>query len=281
MNGDYLLDLDAIGKLPEELREIGTKLVNYGFHIRKGAGDIWTVTFPEGDRSGYSDVSFLPADLATGLLRILREEEEARGILFRYEQFDRLWGNRVYGVHRDDTTIAAAGCGPTSLAIVLQYLMNNGSRPRAACYAITPGETADYAATHGRVSGHGTAGDPMIRGIKEQWPEFDGSKVSLQEAIGLLEEGKLIIFLCKGCRGYTRNRDLHRDTDVTYGGHYMVLAGVEGSSDANRIFYVVDPGRNASHAMRFIKQAELRNHTAGFWWVYLKGEPAGRVSTAE
>jgi Peptidase_C39 like family len=281
MNGATVFDKLIIKELPEELRDIGTKLINYGFRIRKDAGGIWVVTYPAGDASGYSEVAFYPVDLASGLLRILRAEERARGILFRYEQFDKQWGNKVYGVHKGDTTIAAAGCGPTSLAIVLQYLMNNGSRPRHACFGIRPDQTAKYAETHGRVSGHGTAGDPMIRGIKDNWPDFDGSKVSLQEAIGLLEEGKLIIFLCKGCRGYTRNRDIHRATDVTYGGHYMVLAGVEGSSAADRIFYVVDPGRNAAHAMRLIKQPELTNHTAGFWWVYEKGEPARRVSTAE
>lgn len=80
--------------------------------------------------------------------------------------------------------------------------MNDGSRPRDACYVITPPETADYAKDHGRVSGHGTAGDPMIRGIKEHWPEFEEGKVTLSEAVGLLEEGKLIVWLCKGAKGF-------------------------------------------------------------------------------
>jgi hypothetical protein len=281
MSEATVFDKLIIKELPEELRDIGTKLINYGFRLRKDAGGIWVVSYPEGDLSGYSEVAFHPVDLTTGLLRILRTEEQARGILFRYEQFDKQWGSKVYGVHKGDTTIAAAGCGPTSLAIVLQYLMNNGSRPRSACRGITPDQTAKYAETHGRVSGRGTSPEPMIRGIKENWPDFDGSKVSLQEAIDLLEEGKLIIFLCKGCRGYTRNRDIHRQTDVTYGGHYMVLAGVEGFSIVDRIFYVVDPGRNSARAMRLIKQPELMHRTGGFWWVYEKGEPARRVSTAE
>ena len=265
---------------PERLLDIATKLVNYGFGIRKD-GDIWVITYPPGDRSGYTDVGLYEFDLSTGLLRILREEEWRRGDIYRYEQFDPRWGKIVYGLKQDDTTIAAAGCGPTSLAIVLQYLMNNSSRQRDACYAISPEQTAKYAATHGRVSGHGTAGDPMIRGIRENWPEFDGVKVTLAEATDLLEEGHLIIFLCKGCRGYTRNRPAHRDPDVSYGGHYMVLAGVEGASDTDRVYYVVDPGRNEKRAMRFIKHRELANHTRGFWWVYLLGEPESRVSRAE
>ena len=264
--------------LPERLRDIATKLVHYGFTIKLEAG-IWTITYPEGDTSGHRQIAFWEVDLAPGLLRLLRAEEEKRGDLYRYEQFDQRWGSKVYGNTPGDTTIAAAGCGPTSLAIVLQYLMNNGSRPRESCQGITPEETARYGATHGRVSGHGTAGDPMIRGIKAQWPEFDGSRVTLREAIDLLEEGKLIIFLCKGCSGYTRNRPLHRKADASYGGHYMVLAGVEGADDKDRIFYVVDPGRNENRAMRWIRQDQLQYHTGGFWWVYVKGEPADRVST--
>lgn len=61
----------------------------------------------------------------------------------------------------------------------------------------------------------------------------------------------------------------------------MVLAGVEGQWEHDRIFYVVDPGRNEKNAMRFIKQWELRHKTGGFWWVYQKGEPETRTSVAE
>jgi hypothetical protein len=266
--------------LPETLRDITTKLYNYGFALRRDHGGVWTLTFPPGDRSGYTQVGFTDNDLANGLLRVLRNEEQLRGVLHRYEQFDSRWGKIVYGNAPGDTTIAAAGCGPTSLAIVLQYLMNNGSRPQNASSAVTPPQTSNYAATHGRVSGHGTAGDPMIRGIHQHWPEFDGSHVTLNEAAALLEEGKLIIFLCHGCHGYSRNRPLHRHPDVKYGGHYMVLAGVEASGGPNQLFYVVDPGRNASHAMRFITRRELSQHAASFWWVYRRGEPATRASGA-
>jgi hypothetical protein len=269
----------TIPGLPEQLRDIAMKLQSYGFELRKDSGAVWILTYPPGDPSGLTDVALWENDLATGLLRVLRAEELQRGVLHRYEQFDSRWGNIVYGTTPGDTTIAAAGCGPTSLAIVLQYLMNNGSLPRDACYAVAPTETAKYAETHGRVHDHGTAGDPMIRGIQANWPEFQGSRVTLQEAADLLEEGKLIIFLCKSCQGYSRNRPLHRAPDATYGGHYMVLAGVEGPRGSDQVFYVVDPGRNAKRAMRFIKRRELELHTGGFWWVYLKGEPATRVST--
>lgn len=272
--------MGKIAGLPEDLTDVATKLESYGYGLRKDSNGIWVLSYPPGDPSGIGQAAFLEGNLRSGLLQILRTEEQQRTVLFRYEQFDKRWGNKVYGTHKDDTTIAAAGCGPSSLAIVLQYLLNNGSHPRNACFAITPEDTAKYAETHGRVSGHGTAGDPMIRGIKERWPGFDGSKVTLNEATGLLEEGKLIIFLCKGCRGYKKGTPLHREPDTNYGGHYMVLAGVEGTG-AQQVFYVVDPGRNERNAMRAIKRHELEVHTAGFWWVYEADEPSQRVSRME
>ena len=268
----------SIPGLPEQLNNIATKLTSYGFGLRREAGGVWILSYPSGDTSGLTDVAFFENDLGPSLLRVLRAEEAKRDVLHRYEQFDRQWGSIVYGNSPDDTTIGAAGCGPTSLAIVLQYLMNNGSRPQNACYRVAPPETAQYAATHGRVHDHGTAGDPMIRGIRERWPEFDGSRVTLQEAADLLEEGKLIIFLCHGCRGYSRSQPFHRQPDVSYGGHYMVLAGIDGTRGPGQIFYVVDPGRNERRAMRAIKRAELQSHASGFWWVYQRDEPAERVS---
>jgi hypothetical protein len=272
--------MTPISGLPEELKDIAAKLESYGYGMRKDSTGIWVVSYPPGDPSGIGEAAFVERDLGSGLRYLLRSEEEQRGVLFRYEQFDARWGNKVYGTHPDDTTIAAAGCGPSSLSIVLQYLMNNGSRPRSACVALTPEETAKYAATHGRHSGHGTNADEMIQGIQKQWPDFDGSRVTLNEAVGLLEEGKLIIFLCHGCRGYKKGTPLHRQPDTTYGGHYMVLAGVEGIGP-EQVFYVVDPGRNEKRAMRAIKRHELEVHTGGFWWVYQKGEPAQRVSTLD
>jgi hypothetical protein len=263
--------------VPETLRDVVRKLYSYGFELRQENSQIWVLVFPPGDSSGYTEVAFSDRDLSTGLLRVLRAEEAQRGILYRYEQFDERWGRIVYGNAPGDTTIAAAGCGPSSLAIVLQYLMNNGSRPRDACQAVTPQETAQYASTHGRVSGHGTAGDAMIRGIRERWPGFNGSRVTLEQAVGLLQEGKLVLFLCHGCRGWSRKRPLHRAPDTHYSGHYMVLAGVEGNGQ-DQIFYVVDPGRNSDRAMRFIRYRELMSHAGGFWWVYQQGEPEERSS---
>ena len=245
---------------------------------------VWRLTFPPGHPSGPTEVGFLERDLQTGLLRVLRDEEQRSGVLYRYQQGDERWGRIVYAGTNPLvpwTTIGQAGCGPTSLAIVLQYLMN--VRAENSSTAVAPPETASYAATHGRgftrnertgrLEAAGTAGDPMIRGIRRRWPGFEGSKVNLNEATGLLREGKLIIFLCHGCRGY-RNLPGRRPPEVRYAGHYMVLARVEGTPGPDQPFYVVDPARGNMH---YIHRSELRQHAAGFWWVYHQGEPEARV----
>src|SRR3954462_1721739 len=99
-------------ELPETLREIVTKLHTYGFTLRKDS-DIWVLIFPLGHWSGSAQAGFNKSDLASGLLSVLRTEEERNDVLHRYEQFDARWGKVVYGNSRSDTTIAQAGCGPT------------------------------------------------------------------------------------------------------------------------------------------------------------------------
>jgi hypothetical protein len=289
--GIYIMFTESTHGLPKQLEEVAVKLINYGFRINN-EGFLWRITFPKGEKLGPQDaacyglewggipgmsiandansIGIAKTDLSDGLLKLLRYYEERKRVLHRYEQFDRAWKNVVYGNRPGDTTIGQAGCGPTSLAIVLQYLMNNGLRPRNACHVVSPLETAKYAATHGRVSGHGTAGDPMINGIKKRWPGFDGVRVDLSQATELIEEGKLILFLCKGCKGKN-----YRGKPIGYGGHYMVLAGVGSGLGPKRTFYVVDPGRNERHAMRSITYSELQRHVTGFWWVYSAEELEG------
>ena len=88
--------------------------------------------------------------------------------------------------------------------------------------------------------------------------------MSLTEATGLLQEGKRIIFLRKGCKQWKKDTPLYRDPNVTYGGHYMVLSGVEGLPGPKQVFWVVDPAGNKMH---FIQRGPLESNVAGFWWV--------------
>jgi hypothetical protein len=180
----------------------------------------------------------------------------------RYRQADPRWGKRRYGTSPKCTNVAKGGCGPTSLAILLNYLFQEDPELAAGgdLEFVRPPETADYAATHGRVCNHGTEGDTMVTGVDTAWPSCHGAKVSLDEAVAALRSGQLVIFRCKGCTGTTSAGGTR-----TYGGHFMVLNGVNG--DATE-FTVLDPAR--SDVVRISRQELQRPHTKGLWTVTRK-----------
>lgn len=57
-----------------------------------------------------------------------------------YKQTDPRWGKNDYSAAGEKTTIAAAGCGPTCMAMVIATLAN---------IAITPADTAKWSKEHG------------------------------------------------------------------------------------------------------------------------------------
>jgi hypothetical protein len=185
------------------------------------------------------------------------------GNMVEYEQWDPRWGAIRYGQNPRCTNIRQAGCGPTTLAIVLNYLYSEDPELAGSSgnfEIVTPPETVRYAETHGRVCNSGTAGDTMINNISTRWPGFDGRRVTLDEATTILRQGYPIIFLCRSCTGRTRSgRRSH------YGGHFMVLRSVDESGNT---FSVLDPGRGETRDIETISRRELRTHTNGFWWVY-------------
>jgi hypothetical protein len=180
----------------------------------------------------------------------------------RYRQGDPRWGTRRYGQAASCTNVAAAGCGPTSLAILLNYLFQEDPETVGAANQIelvTPDATANYAETNGRVCNNGTVGDTMVTNVSTRWPGFHGRKITLDQATSTLRGGNLVIFLCHSCSGNDAAGVAH-----SYGGHFMVLNSVD---DQARRFGVVDPaGANVVD----ITRAELTAHTAGFWTVERK-----------
>lgn len=179
-----------------------------------------------------------------------------------YEQFDPRWGAVRYGQSPACTNIQAAGCGPTSLAILLNYLYQEDPQSAAASgemEIVTPPQTASYAATHGRVCNSGTVGDTMVTNVHTGWPGFRGRRIGPDEATTQLRSGNLVIFLCHSCTGRTRS-----GSEKTYGGHFMVLNGV--NADAT-LYDVLDPGAREAGDIETIPRSELRSHTSGFWIV--------------
>lgn len=210
-----------------------------------------------------------PSDPVSMLLHERRAELERQrthlaaaltGSAHEYEQFDRRWGAQRYGNSPECTNIAQAGCGPTSLAIVLNYLYQEDPESLASggqIEIVTPPQTATYAATHGRICNNGTAGDTMVTNVHTGFPGFRGRRISLDQAVDQLRAGNLVIFLCRGCTGQNR-----RGGDKSYGGHYMVLNGVNADGS---VFNVLDPGANEASDILTITRKNLAGHNAGFW----------------
>ncbi len=182
------------------------------------------------------------------------------GSMVEYKQFDPRWGATRYGMSPACTNVRQAGCGPTSLAIVLNYLYSED--PERASEGgdmefVSPPETVRYAETHGRVCNSGTAGDTMVIHVHTGWPGYYGRRITLEEATTYLRQGIPVIFLCRHCTGTTRSGG-----SSSYGGHYMVLRSVDASGTTYR---VLDPGRGERRDIETISLNELRHHSAGFW----------------
>lgn len=181
-----------------------------------------------------------------------------------YEQFDRRWGAIRYGTSSKCTNIKAAGCGPATLAMLLNYLYAEDPEVIAggSIEFVTPDVTAKYATTNGRFCNSGTAGDTMVSNVPTQWPGYEGFRITLTQAIDELRGGNLVIFLCKKCVGRTAENKRR-----SYTGHFMVLSAVD---DRGETFTVLDSADVESVDIATITRAELDKHTNGFWIVQRK-----------
>lgn len=154
--------------------------------------------------------------------RSLTDEELQGGIPYLYQWDDR-WGYLTYGT----SNIGLAGCGPTSLSMVIVGLTGNENA--------TPQNVALYAEENGYYVGdEGTSWALFTTGCSE-WglTEYD---ISLDEASidAALEKGDPII--CSQGPGYFTNF-----------GHIMVLTGV----DENGNIEVHDPNNRANSSRTF------------------------------
>ena len=191
--------------------------------------------------------------LATGLLSTTKH----------YEQFDPRWGDTVYGKDRSYTTMTEAGCGPTGLAMMMDFRDQEdpeGQHSRGVQDPYTPRKMANYATNHGRVKGSGTDGTQMMGDLSGSFPGFEGHTVSNRaEATESLHNGVPVMFLGHDVHGTRADGE-----DTKYGGHYMLLNGV---SDDNKTFQVNDGGRNSNRNIRSMSARQLDDGSAGYWTV--------------
>lgn len=121
-----------------------------------------------------------------------------------YNQGEEPWGSMSYGT----STIGAAGCGPTSMAIVISTLTGQTVNPQMTCaYSIANGEY---------VSGVGTA-HSFPTNAAHHWGltcERVG-KDRMSYVVQSLKEGKMVVEICEA---YT--------ITGSGSGHFIVLTGV-------------------------------------------------------
>jgi len=124
-----------------------------------------------------------------------------------YSQYDPAWASKPYG----NSTIAASGCGPSAMAMIVTALTGQ---------SVTPDQTAAYADSQGLyVNGEGSSwsiGRVLAThwGLKSTLVPADVSTIS-----AVLQTGALVIVAGKG------------PVPFTSGGHFIVIRGV--TSDGN------------------------------------------------
>ena len=123
-----------------------------------------------------------------------------------YSQLDNRWKNQMYSsINNVSQTIGTSGCGPTSSAMVVSSIKGN----------ITPNEMANLYMQYGyRSANQGT----YWSAFKWTADVFDigySECYKLDDAVAKLKDNNYIIASC--------NQGL-----FTYGGHFIVLVGVEG-----------------------------------------------------
>lgn len=189
--------------------------------------------------------------LATGLLSTVH----------LYQQFDPRWGNTQYGRGRGFSNMTDAGCGPTSLAMAMDFQDQEdpeGHHSRGEHDYYTPRRMADYAENHGRVKGSGTAGQVMMDDLHGSFANVQGNTLNGRAgAAESLNNGIPVVIVGRNIGGSNNQGEAVRP----YGGHFMVLSGV---SQDGQSFDVQDGGRRQERAIRHMTRGQLGN-AYGFW----------------
>ena len=128
-------------------------------------------------------------------------------------QFDTRWANHPYA----GTTIKIAGCGPTSLAMVVVGLTGDTS--------ITPLTMADFSTSRGWADArYGSSWELMTTGAREFGLNAEIVGTSASSIVENLSQGKvMIVSTCY--KGYKTPNGVSTGY-FTNGGHFIVLTGL-------------------------------------------------------
>lgn len=118
-----------------------------------------------------------------------------------YNQLDERWANKMYGT---SSTIGEAGCGPTSMSIVIPTLTGEAHDPVELCsWSVANGH---------RCEGNGSY-HSLIPAAAEAYGLTVEKNLDAQGIVDALSSGKLVVVIMS--KGHFTN-----------GGHFIVLRGV-------------------------------------------------------
>lgn len=133
--------------------------------------------------------------------------DEYAGLTY-YSQIDSRWKNHIYTSIGDNSqTIGTSGCGPTSAAMIVSSIKGT----------ITPDTIGDLFVNYGYRSANSGTYWSAFKWTADVFDIEYSECSSLDEAVEKLRNNNYVIVSC--------NQGL-----FTYGGHFIVLVGVEGNT---------------------------------------------------
>lgn len=196
--------------------------------------------------------TFIPKVYNDTRLSMKNHKEYIAGYIY-FNQGDGAWNQNGY-------CIAKAGCGPTSMAVVITSLTGKW---------VTPLDTAIWGYQHGFYSREGSAHEMIPAMAAAYGIRCQGAGTDYQAIKKALKAGKPVV--CLMGPGY-----------FTRGGHFMVLVAI----DNNDCVTVADVGSRARSAYKYrladvIAQSKGASAGGPFWVMsYDKGSSAARREKA-
>lgn len=162
---------------------------------------------------------------------------------YTFKQYDSRWGSKNYN---GSSSMAAAGCGPTSCACDI-YAINK---------KITPWVTAKFMKSHGyAIYNNGTAWAGIPACLKHFKMKDVAEQSTMSKAFSKMEKGYLSVILF---RGGTKG-----GVTWTLGGHYLAATGYK-IKNGKHYLYMRDPG-GRDHDGWYCYEDHMRGLVAAIW----------------
>ena len=178
-----------------------------------------------------------------------------------YLQTDPRWGSLDYSAPGERTTIAASGCGPTAMAMVLATWADKTVTPKTECaWALSHGYKAPHSGTYyGYFEPAGARYGLQVTRLN--WSNLYGNHRSAyhDQVKAAVDRGDLVI-ACMGKGLWTSS------------GHYVLVWKVEGN-----VVSINDPASTRSSRIR--GDWNLFRQQVKYYWVIEK--PQGKEETME